>query len=466
MGLDDTKTLAERILRLEQKLQRLEKREGRPSVELFDNSAIRNRKIIDDLLVHNHTHANLSGLDADDHTQYLNTTRHDVTDRHTLGTVVPHDSHSSLSNLSNDDHTQYLNTTRHDTTDRHTLGTVVPHDDHGSLSGLADDDHAQYLNTTRHDTTDRHTLGTVVPHDSHSSLSNLSNDDHTQYLNETRHDTTDRHALGTVVPHDDHGLLSGLDDDDHTQYTKHPASSTDNAIARWDGTDGDKLQNSVIKIDDNGKFSGDALDGWIYDTDTWTYVSATSFKIAGKNVAYRFPKGTKIKLVQSGSTKYFYVTAATFSTDTTVTVTGGSDYTLANENISGQAYSYAAAPQGFPLGTSTFVPLTTPLTSTDWDGDTKTTADRAIVDLSAVFGVPAGVKAVLMTIQTQCDTVNEYIRFGPNSTYNYALICRTPVASQIAHAMGIVPCDSNGDVYCYPSGTIENVQVYIWGYWL
>ena len=110
--------------------------------------------------------------------------------------------------------------------------------------------------------------------------------------------------------------------------------------------------------------------------------------------------------------------------------------------------------------------LTTPKTSTDWDGDTKTSADRAIVDLSAVFGVPAGIKAVLMSIQTQADAVNEYIRFGPNSTYNYALTCRTPVASQIAHAMGIVPCDSNGDVYCYPSGTIENVYVYIWGYWL
>ena len=110
--------------------------------------------------------------------------------------------------------------------------------------------------------------------------------------------------------------------------------------------------------------------------------------------------------------------------------------------------------------------LTTPKTSTDWDGDTKTTEDRAIVDLSAVFGVPDGVKAVLMTIQTKADAVNDYIRFGPNSTYNYALICRTPVASQIAHAMGIVPCDSNGDVYCYPSGTVEGVWVWIWGYWL
>jgi len=53
--------------------------------------------------------------------------------------------HGSLSGLNDDDHTQYLNTTRHDTTDRHTLGTVVPHDDHGSLSGLNDDDHPQYL---------------------------------------------------------------------------------------------------------------------------------------------------------------------------------------------------------------------------------------------------------------------------------------------------------------------------------
>ena len=113
-----------------------------------------------------------------------------------------------------------------------------------------------------------------------------------------------------------------------------------------------------------------------------------------------------------------------------------------------------------------FVPLTTPLTSTSWDGDNKGTDDRAIVDLSTVFGVPAGVKAVLMSIQTQGDAANDYIRFGPNSTYNYALTCRTTVASQIAHAFGIVPCDSNGDIYCYTSGTIENVQMWIWGYWL
>ena len=148
----------------------------------------------------------------------------------------------------------------------------------------------------------------------------------------------------------DHGALTGLADDDHTQYAKHPESSTDNAIVRWDGTGGRTLQNSSVAIDDNGKLSGDGLDGWIYDTDTWTYVSATSFKITGKDVRYRFPNGTKIKLVQSSTTKYFYVVATSYThrDGTIVTVTGGSDYALANENISGQAYSYAAAPQNFP----------------------------------------------------------------------------------------------------------------------
>lgn len=105
------------------------------------------------------------------------------------------------------------------------------------------------------------------------------------------------------------------------------------------------LQDAMMAVED---FALDLRDGWCYDTDTWTYVSATSFKIAGKDVRYRFPKGTKIKLVQSGSTNYFYVIATAYSTDTTITITGGSDYTLASATISGQAYSYAAAPQNFP----------------------------------------------------------------------------------------------------------------------
>jgi hypothetical protein len=91
-----------------------------------------------------------------------------------------------------------------------------------------------------------------------------------------------------------------------------------------------------------------AWDGWNKDTDTWVYVSATSFKIEGKDVTARFPKGTKIKLTQT-TAKYFYVTASAFSTDTTVTITGGSDYTLGEAAITLPYYSYASTPQGHPI---------------------------------------------------------------------------------------------------------------------
>jgi hypothetical protein len=72
--------------------------------------------------------------------------------------------HGQLEGLGDDDHEQYLTQGRHDTTDRHQLGTVVPHDIHSNLSGLGTDDHPQYLNNARHDLKSAHQLGTVVPY--------------------------------------------------------------------------------------------------------------------------------------------------------------------------------------------------------------------------------------------------------------------------------------------------------------
>lgn len=89
------------------------------------------------------------------------------------------------------------------------------------------------------------------------------------------------------------------------------------------------------------------IDGWIAATDTWTYASATTFTIAGVDRTAMFPKGTKLKLTQ-GTVKYFYVVGSAFSTNTTITVTGGSTYTLANAAITSPYYSYASTPQGFP----------------------------------------------------------------------------------------------------------------------
>lgn len=102
--------------------------------------------------------------------------------------------------------------------------------------------------------------------------------------------------------------------------------------------------------------------GWISDSDTWVYVSATQLKIVGKDVRSRFPVGTKLRLTQ-GTVKYFYAIAAAMSgSDTLITLTGGSDYALANAAITSPAYSYAARPQGFPSLFS-YSPIAVGLTS-------------------------------------------------------------------------------------------------------
>jgi hypothetical protein len=101
------------------------------------------------------------------------------------------------------------------------------------------------------------------------------------------------------------------------------------------------------RVDANETIQNMLLTGWIAGVLVWTYASATSLTIPG-NVTALFPKGTRIKLTQT-TVKYFYVTAASYSSpNTTLTLTGGSDYTLANAAITDPAYSYMDAPQGFP----------------------------------------------------------------------------------------------------------------------
>ena len=88
-------------------------------------------------------------------------------------------------------------------------------------------------------------------------------------------------------------------------------------------------------------------DGWMPAGETWTYASATSFTVSG-DVTAKYPKGTKIKLTQT-TVKYFYVIGTSYSApNTTITITGGSDYSLANAAITDNYYSYVSSPQGFP----------------------------------------------------------------------------------------------------------------------
>jgi len=124
--------------------------------------------------------------------------------------------------------------------------------------------------------------------------------------------------------------------------------------------------------------------GWRLDTDAWTYASATSFTIAAKDVTGEFPVGAKIRLKQGAGYKYFYVTSSSFSTNTTVNVTGGSDYTVANAGITDNYYSYAETPVGFPAAFN-YTPTGISASGVTLTGRFKLNGNRCIVDFKAIF---------------------------------------------------------------------------------
>ena len=84
-------------------------------------------------------------------------------------------------------------------------------------------------------------------------------------------------------------------------------------------------------------------DGWILANESWSYASATTITVPS-GATSKYAVGDKIKITQT-TVKYFYITAVA---STTLTVTGGSDYTVANAPITDNYYSRAVSPVGFP----------------------------------------------------------------------------------------------------------------------
>ena len=93
-------------------------------------------------------------------------------------------------------------------------------------------------------------------------------------------------------------------------------------------------------------------DGWVAVTETWTYASADSptftFTIAGDQTA-KYKRDMKIMITQT-TDKYFIISKdSTYSApNTTITVFGGTDYTLTSAAITNPKYSVVKAPAGFP----------------------------------------------------------------------------------------------------------------------
>ena len=133
-----------------------------------------------------------------------------------------------------------------------------------------------------------------------------------------------------------------------------------------------------------------------------------------------------------------------------------------------QSGGYATV-QFVPLGT-TASPI---LSSTSWDGDAYSTAAKTLIDLSAVFGAPAGIKAILarVAIRDEAAASGDYtliLSSEDGGGTGPAVNC-IPINDRYNRVMMVVPCNADGDVYyqitASGSGTMD-IIIQIWGYWI
>ncbi len=75
--------------------------------------------------------------------------------------------------------------------------------------------------------------------------------------------------------------------------------------------------------------------GWLPANGTWTYASATTITVPS-GAASKYRKGDRIRITQT-TDKYFYVIGVA---DTLLTVTGGTEYTVANAAITNPLFSH------------------------------------------------------------------------------------------------------------------------------
>ena len=149
--------------------------------------------------------------------------------------------------------------------------------------------------------------------------------------------------------------LDGLDD---TAFLKHSLATAANDFLVASGA-GVYVKKTLAETQ---AILGCRLTGWI-DAPALTFSAADApvyTVTCNGDYTLSIPVGARIALTHSGATKYFIVVKTSYSSpNTTFTLYGGTDYTLAAGAITNPYYSIAKAPVGFPLDPAKWTVLLT-----------------------------------------------------------------------------------------------------------
>jgi hypothetical protein len=72
--------------------------------------------------------------------------------------------------------------------------------------------------------------------------------------------------------------------------------------------------------------------------------------------------------------------------------------------------------------------LSSPLTSTSWDGDSFSTTAKTLIDLSAVFSAPAGIKAISVFVR---------LNDSASASANYWMVCRPLIPLMLVYFFNV-----------------------------
>lgn len=128
---------------------------------------------------------------------------------------------------------------------------------------------------------------------------------------------------------------------DLSSYAKGAASSTDNAIARFDGTTGKIIQNSSATVNDNGDIAGRYIQGsWLQTTDATAQTTATKIAVIHSDNYIYYITPANLKTLLGVPTSDANTTYTLTKSGSTITLTG-SDGSKTSVTDSNTTYSNA-----------------------------------------------------------------------------------------------------------------------------
>jgi hypothetical protein len=121
-----------------------------------------------------------------------------------------------------------------------------------------------------------------------------------------------------------------------------PTSAISGHLASFTDVSGSTIQDSGSALSDLTPNTG-----WVLDSTPWVYSGSATMTYSGADVSSRYGFGTKIKLTNSTLKKFYAISCGYSGGVNTLTINGGTDFSLASGSITDMYYSYSTPPD-FP----------------------------------------------------------------------------------------------------------------------